>query len=93
MSSPFIPATKERATWDDPEVRVCTIGGVDHDWRLHVYQPYISSDVHRSWRCVWCHALACGDYDETDPCMEPYHHPTPHLSASGVIWAKGGTRP
>lgn len=67
-----------------------TIGGVDHDWRpyeyLHLNRP------HMSWRCTWCHAVACGDYGEDDPCWLPYHHAEPHRSRDGATWPLGGDR-
>ena len=84
-------AIPDRTTADDVSVELCTLGGTSHDWRAHTYEQY--SRPHTSWRCVWCHALACGDYDETDPCMEPYHHAGDHQAHSGVTWPKGGDRP
>lgn len=88
MSDAALP---EVATADSPDVEMCTIGGVDHDWRPHEYLQF--NRPHISWRCVWCHAVACGDYTETDPCMRPYHHHTNHLSRSGIQWPLGGDRP
>ena len=88
MSDTALP---EVATADSPDVEMCTIGGVDHDWRPHEYLQF--NRPHTSWRCVWCHAVACGDYTETDPCMQPYHHHTNHLSRSGIQWPLGGDRP
>lgn len=81
-------------TADDPNADLCTLEGVDHDWRVHEYRPYPSAPARRSYRCVWCHVVACGDYGEKDPCMRPYHHePLPHLSRSGTSWPIGGNRP
>ena len=80
----------EVQTFDSLDVQACTIGGVDHDWRpyeyLHLNRP------HMSWRCTWCHAVACGDYGEDDPCWLPYHHAEPHRSRDGVTWPLGGDR-
>lgn len=78
-------------TNDDLNVTACTIAGVAHDWRAYCYPQF--NRPHTSWRCVWCHAVACGDYDEADPCFEPYHHAVAHRSRSGVIWPVGGERP
>lgn len=80
----------EVTTADDPDVELCTAGGVSHDWRPHTYRQH--NRPHTSWRCVWCHAVACGDYDEPDPCMEPYHHRSDHRSRAGVVWPIGGDR-
>jgi hypothetical protein len=80
-----------RRTNDDPEVRRCTDGGVGHDWRPFDYVQY-PSHVRTSWRCVWCFALACGDYGQPDPCWEPHFHEGPHRSRSGVTWPIGGNR-
>jgi hypothetical protein len=78
-------------TADNLDVDLCTVSGVEHDWRPHEYTRYNHPQV--SWRCVWCHAVSCGDYSETDPCMEPYHHVGEHKSRSGVSWPLGGDRP
>lgn len=81
---------KEVQTFDAPEVQACTAGGVDHDWRPHTYTSL--NRPHTSWRCVWCHAVACGNYGDPDPCMEPYHHRGPHRSRTGIVWPIGGSR-
>lgn len=91
MTEPDTAAIRELATATDPNVDLCTIGGVDHDWRPHEYLQF--NRPHTSWRCVWCHAVACGDYEELDPCMEPYHHSGGHVSKHGVRWPIGGGRP
>lgn len=44
-------------------------------------------------RCVWCHGVTCGNADETDPCIEPYHHRVPHRTRLGTTWPIGGDRP
>lgn len=44
-------------------------------------------------RCVWCHAVTCGNADQDDPCIEPYHHRVPHRSRMGLVWPIGGDRP
>lgn len=86
-----LPVLPDVATADNPDVEACTFGGVDHDWRPHEYMQF--NQPHISWRCVWCHAVACGDYAESDPCMQPYHHRSNHLSRSGIQWPVGGDRP
>jgi hypothetical protein len=75
-------------SWD---VQVCTISGSTHDWRPYRYQRWGADRT--SWRCVWCHAVACGNYGELDPCWLPYHHRGDHRSRSGVAWPLGGDRP
>lgn len=77
-------------TSDDLNVELCTLSGVPHDYRPRTYQRY--GAPHTSWVCVWCDAVACGDYDEPDPCWLPYHHHAPHRSRAGVIWPLGGNR-
>jgi hypothetical protein len=62
-------------TNDDPSVALCTLAGdatAEHDYRPYTYERF--GRPHTSWRCVWCHAVACGDYGEDDPCWLPYHH-------------------
>lgn len=76
-------------TCDDINVDLCTVGGVAHDWRAHTYNVYIGGPSRTSWRCVWCHAAACGDYTEADPCWKPYHHATAHVSRVGVVTPMG----
>jgi hypothetical protein len=80
-------------TADDLNADLCTVGGVTHDWRAHSWRQYPYASTRTSWRCVWCHVVACGDYSETDPCWKPYHHRTGHLSRSGVAWSLGANRP
>lgn len=48
---------------------------------------------HTYLRCVWCHAVTCGNADQDDPCIEPYHHRVPHRSRMGLVWPIGGDRP
>lgn len=78
----------------DPEVHACTIGDVEHDYRPHIVVAAYGPGRPRTYlRCVWCHAVACGNYGETDPCIEPWHHePKPHRTRSGVTWPIGGNR-
>lgn len=81
----------ELATADHPSVRACTVGGVAHD-----YRPYAGTQFNKPWtylRCVWCHAVTCGNADQIDPCIEPYHHRVPHRTRLGVTWPIGGNRP
>lgn len=88
------PAGQAVVTNDDPSVALCTLAGdatAEHDYRPFTYERYLH--MHTSWRCVWCHTVACGDFDEADPCWLPYHHSTPHRSRAGIIWPLGGTRP
>lgn len=79
-------------TCPDPVIDACTGGvpGVRHDWRHHSYTE--GRKTRSCYRCVWCHAIACGDWSEPDPCWEPYHHRGPHLSRGGVTWPLGGNR-
>lgn len=77
-------------TYDDLDVQACTVSGLAHDWRPWQYER--GGRPRTSWRCVWCHAVACGDYDDGDPCMEPYHHRGDHRSRSGLTWPLGGDR-
>lgn len=83
--------TKELVTNDDPNVALCTLEGTEHDYRSYTYRWM---GTHRtSWRCVWCHAVACGDIGQTDPCIEPHHHTVDHRTRLGVTWPIGGMRP
>ncbi len=97
-TTPATPDLPELLTADDPRVRDCTPAGVDHDYRTHVGPrpgtsgPGAARD-HTYLRCVWCHAISCGDADQTDPCIEPYHHRVPHRTRLGVTWPIGGARP
>jgi hypothetical protein len=77
-------------TADNLDVAACTLAGVAHDYRPFEYLQF--NRPHVSWRCVWCHAVACGDYSEPDPCFEPYHHRGPHKSRAGFVWPVGGDR-
>lgn len=74
-------------TADDPNVAACTLAGVAHDYRTYEYLQF--NRPHTSWRCVWCHALACGDCGEHDPCFEPYHHAGDHVSRAGIRLCAG----
>lgn len=82
------------ASRDAETVAACVEGGVDHD-----YRPITDPNAHgpgrpRTYlRCVWCHAVACGNHLDPDPCIEPWHHgPKPHRTKAGVTWPIGGTR-
>jgi len=81
---------REVITNDDPDAFACTAAGVLHDYRPHTYLQF--NQPHTSLRCVWCHVVACGDYGEPDPCIEPYHHDVSHRTRLGVTWPKGGDR-
>jgi hypothetical protein len=85
---------KDLITNDDPDVEACTAAGVSHDYRIYHRPPrYPGAEPTDHLRCVWCHAVSCGDPDDTDPCLEPYHHHGDHRTGLGVTWPKGGTRP
>lgn len=81
--------SEERRT-DSVETWLCTLEGGEHDYRPHTYEWYRGPRT--SWRCVWCHGLACGDYGEVDPCWRVYHHVNGHRSRAGVEWPLGGSR-
>jgi hypothetical protein len=66
--------------------------GAEHDWRPREWNSCWNKSV-TSLVCVWCDVIACGNYNQADPCMEPYHHRGDHLSRFGVRWPIGGTRP
>ncbi|RCK68287.1 hypothetical protein DT076_16705 [Desertihabitans brevis] len=83
-----MPDQPEVTTNDNLDVELCGLTG--HDWRPHEYTRF--NRPHTSWRCVWCHAVACGDYAEADPCWLPYHHREPHRSRNGEQWPIGGNR-
>jgi hypothetical protein len=84
---------REVITADDPDAALCTLDGSEHDYRVHAYRPSPKAPERQSWRCVWCHVVACGDVSEHDPCMQPYHHePLPHLTPTGRSWPIGGNR-
>ena len=80
-------------TADDISIELCTVGGVEHDYRPYTYEQYRGGPRRTSLRCVWCHVVACGNYGEDDPCIEPYHHHAGHRSARGARWPLGGRRP
>ena len=84
-------AMPDLTTADDLNVGLCTIGGAEHDWRPYTYTRG-GMGTRTSWRCVWCHAVRCGDYDEPDGCVEPYHHHGRHRAPSGETWPLGGDR-
>lgn len=79
------------ASRDAETVNACGDGVLDHD-----YRPFTDDTQHGSptyLRCVWCHAVACGNYGEEDPCIEPWHHePLPHRTRAGMSWPIGGDR-
>jgi hypothetical protein len=77
-------------TNDDPDAELCTVDGTEHDYREHTYRWM--GGPHTSLRCIWCHVVACGNPGETDPCIEPWHHRTPHRTRSGATWPIGGNR-
>ena len=82
---------RDISTYDDPDVAFCTVGGVAHDFRPHTSTQ--GTHYPRTyWRCVWCHGVTCGDYDEVDPCWLPYHHRGFHVSRAGERWPVGGER-
>ena len=85
--------TREMITADDLNAELCTVGGTEHDYRVYTYRPHPRASERQSWRCVWCHVVACGDVGEADPCMRPYHHePLAHLTRIGTTWPIRGSR-
>ena len=86
---------KDLITADDVNADLCcSVDGMEHDYRPFIKAPsYPGGEVHTYNRCVWCHAVSCGNYDDPDPCIEPYHHRTSHRTALGVMWPLGGNRP
>lgn len=81
-------------TADDPDVELCVaVPGAKHDWRQKTYQPKYGGSPRTSFICVWCDAIACGNVGDHDPCLEPYHHRSFHVSRSGVRWLVGTQRP
>lgn len=85
---------RELITGDDLDAELCAVEGVDHDYRPHHIAHPANPRLDRTYmRCVWCHAVSCGDYAETDGCIEHYHHePKPHRAKSGAVWPIGGDR-
>lgn len=87
------------ASRDAAVVGLCTaygqVPGLEHDYRpITDPEAYGPGRPATYLRCVWCHAVACGNHGESDPCIEPWHHePKPHRTATGVIWPIGGNRP
>jgi len=79
-------------TNDDLNAELCTVDGSEHDYRPYTYPIPGTRRTRTSLRCVWCHVVACGDYGESDPCIEPHHHAVPHRTATGATWALGGCR-
>jgi hypothetical protein len=71
----------------DADVLLCTIAGIDHNWRpedrtpagVKPGNPYYVCSV-----CIWCHAARCGHLSDPDPCLEPRHHTYPHHYRSGA---------
>src|SRR4051812_22065827 len=90
----------EVATADHEGVAECVYVGPDLPPLEHDYRPYVRTKMaggkqvsHTFLRCVFCHAVTCGNCTQTDPCIEPYHHRGDHRTQLGVTWAKGTTRP
>jgi hypothetical protein len=81
----------ELITGTDLDAEICTVGGTEHDYKPHAYYALGRNRI--SLRCVWCHAVACGDVGEVDPCIEPYHHAGDHRTKASVTWRKGACRP
>ncbi|KQU49265.1 hypothetical protein ASG84_26300 [Rhodococcus sp. Leaf278] len=84
----------ELITGDDLNAELCASDGFGHDYRPHLVPHPTNPALDRTYlRCVFCHAVSCGNYGETDPCIEHYHHePKSHRAASGVTWPIGGDR-
>ena len=84
----------EMITADDPREARCTDHGLaEHDWRIVEYNEYPGGPDKESFRCVWCHVVACGNPGDHDPCWRAYHHRDDHKSRRGVTWPIGGNRP
>jgi hypothetical protein len=81
------------AARDADVVNACTQGGVEHDYRpFDALLDGKHGPVTTVLRCVWCHAVACGNHRQPDPCIEPWHHePRPHRTRAGRTWPIGGT--
>jgi len=79
-------------TADSIDAALCTISGVTHDYRPRTYQFYPGAPDHTSWVCIWCEAVACGNYSDPDPCWKPHHHSDSHMSRAGTRWPLGGNR-
>lgn len=77
-------------TWDTPEVQACAVGGLEHSFREYTHARW--GKWYTSLVCVFCHGVACGYPDQDDPCLEIYHHRTPHRSRAGAVWAIGDYR-
>ena len=87
------PEEQRLVTGDDLDTELRTVvPGAGHDFRARTYDRGGGS-MRTSWVCIWCNGVACGDYDDPDPCWHVYHHRTPHRSRSGVTWPIGGDRP
>lgn len=83
----------DRTTARDLNVEMCTIGGVQHDFRRYDHKAFRETKMEETfWRCVWCHALTCGSFGQSDPCWLPMHHVVPHRSRRGDIWLIGSVR-
>ncbi|MFE7799029.1 hypothetical protein [Nocardia sp. NPDC057440] len=78
----------------DVEVIMCTAEGAEHDYRPWINPEAFGPGRSRTYlRCVWCKAVACGNFDQDDPCIEVWHHePKPHHARSGATWPIGGDR-
>lgn len=90
----------EICTADNPDVEMCVFVGEGLPPVEHDYRPYVRVKMrggnnisHTFLRCVHCHVVTCGDANETDPCIEPYHHKGDHRTRLGVRWPKGSGRP
>ena len=92
------------AARDAEAVSRCTTAGdpnlggiqvVEHDYREITDPNAFGPGRPRTYlRCVWCHAVACGNASDPDPCIEPWHHGAKdHRTAGGVTWPIGSTRP
>lgn len=83
------------ASRDADVVAACTQVGDTEAAVEHDYRPFTDTTQygHPTYlRCVWCHAVACGNHGQADPCIEPWHHePRPHRTADGRTWPIGGT--
>ena len=94
-----VTTNTELCTAVDPHTELCTFVGhdaprLDHDYRIFmrvVKKPHLHTVSYL--RCVFCHVIACGSANDTDPCIEARHHEKPHRTRMGTIWARGDVRP
>lgn len=90
--------SEDLCTASDPRVDACVYVGegvppLEHDYRTYTQTLRAGMPLRTYLRCVMCHVVSCGSADETDPCIEPSQHTTPHRTRLGLRWPKGESRP